>query len=542
LNKGTAFTEEERDTFELHGLLPPNVANLDEQVDRRMQAFRQLPSDLARYIFLRGLQDSNETLFYAVLVRDLAGMLPVVYTPVVGQGCQEFSQAFRKPRGLFLSIPHKARIERILANPRFDNVDAIVVTDGERILGLGDQGAGGMGIPIGKLALYTACGALHPATTLPIMLDVGTNNVERLSDPLYVGWRHERVRGHDYDEFIEAFVSAVAKRWPHVLLQWEDFARDNATRLLDQYRDRLCTFNDDIQGTAVVTTGTLLAAVNVTGVPLREHRLAVLGGGSAGIGICSLLLRAMLAEGLSKDEAKSRFYVVDREGLLVDAMPGILDFQAPFTQSRAAVSDWQLERADRIGLGDVARNARPTVLVGVSGQPGGFPQSVVRAMAAGTQQPIIFPLSNPTSRSEATPTDLLAWTEGRAVIGTGSPFPPVRKNGRPFTIDQTNNAYVFPGIGLGSIVVRASRISDGMLMAAARALAEVSPSKGDRNANLLPPVSELREASSRVALAVGRQAQAEGLAQKTSDEELEIQLRERMWTPLYRPYKRIVDA
>jgi malate dehydrogenase (oxaloacetate-decarboxylating) len=542
LNKGTAFTEEERDTFELHGLLPPNVANLDEQVDRRMQAFRQLPSDLARYIFLRGLQDSNETLFYAVLVRDLAGMLPVVYTPVVGQGCQEFSQAFRKPRGLFLSIPHKARIERILANPRFDNVDAIVVTDGERILGLGDQGAGGMGIPIGKLALYTACGALHPATTLPIMLDVGTNNVERLSDPLYVGWRHERVRGHDYDEFIEAFVSAVAKRWPHVLLQWEDFARDNATRLLEQYRDRLCTFNDDIQGTAVVTTGTLLAAVNVTGVPLREHRIAVLGGGSAGIGICSLLLRAMLAEGLSKDEAKSRFYVVDREGLLVDAMPGILDFQAPFAQSRAAVSDWQLERADRIGLGDVVRNARPTVLVGVSGQPGGFPQSVVRAMAAGTQQPIIFPLSNPTSRSEATPTDLLAWTEGRAVIGTGSPFPPVRKNGRPFTIDQTNNAYVFPGIGLGSIVVRASRISDGMLMAAARALAEVSPSKGDRNANLLPPVSELREASSRVALAVGRQAQAEGLAQKTSDEELEIQLRERMWTPLYRPYKRIVDA
>jgi malate dehydrogenase (oxaloacetate-decarboxylating) len=311
---------------------------------------------------------------------------------------------------------------------------------------------------------------------------------------------------------------------------------------LEQYRDRLCTFNDDIQGTAVVTTGTLLAAVNVTGVPLREHRIAVLGGGSAGIGICSLLLRAMLAEGLSKDEAKSRFYVVDREGLLVDAMPGILDFQAPFAQSRAAVSDWQIERADRIGLGDVARNARPTVLVGVSGQPGGFPESVVRAMAAGTQQPIIFPLSNPTSRSEATPIDLLAWTEGRAVIGTGSPFPPVRKNGRPFTIDQTNNAYVFPGIGLGSIVVRASRISDGMLMAAARALAEVSPSKGDRNANLLPPVSELREASSRVALAVGRQAQAEGLAQKTSDEELEIQLRERMWTPLYRPYKRIVDA
>ncbi|HEY7247701.1 MAG TPA: NAD-dependent malic enzyme [Xanthobacteraceae bacterium] len=542
LNKGTAFTGEERDAFELHGLLPPNVATLDEQVGRRMQAFRQLPGDLARYIFLRGLQDSNETLFYAVLVRDLPGMLPVVYTPVVGQGCQEFSQTFRKPRGLFLSIPHRDRIKRILANPRFDNVDAIVVTDGERILGLGDQGAGGMGIPIGKLALYTACGGLHPSTTLPIMLDVGTNNADRLAEPLYVGWRHERVRGHDYDDFIEAFVSAVTERWPHVLLQWEDFARDNATRLLERYRKRLCTFNDDVQGTAVITTGTLLAAVNVTGVPLRDHRIAVLGGGSAGIGICSLLLRAMLAEGLSKEEARSRFYVVDRDGLLVEGMPGLVEFQAPFAQPRAAVSGWQIESAGRIGLGDVVRNAQATVLVGVSGQPGGFPQNVVRAMAGFTRQPIIFPLSNPTSRAEATPADLLAWTDGRAVIGTGSPFPPVRKNGRPFTVDQTNNAYVFPGIGLGSIVVRASRISDGMLMAAARAVADVSPSKGDRNANLLPPVSGLREVSYRVALAVGQQARAEGLAQESTGEKIEERLRARMWSPLYRPYRRIAGV
>jgi malate dehydrogenase (oxaloacetate-decarboxylating) len=540
LNKGTAFTEEERDAFELHGLLPPNVATLDEQVDRRMQAYGQLSNELARYIFLRGLQDSNETLFYALLVRDLAGMLPVVYTPVVGQGCQQFSQTFRKPRGLFLSIPHKGRIKRILANPRFDNVDAIVVTDGERILGLGDQGAGGMGIPIGKLALYTACGGLHPATTLPIMLDVGTNNTERLADPLYVGWRHERMRGSEYDEFIEAFVSALTARWPHVLLQWEDFARDNATRLLERYRNRLCTFNDDIQGTAVVTTGTLLAAVNVTGVPLRDHRVAVLGGGSAGIGISSLLLRAMLAEGLSEKEGRSRFFVVDREGLLVEGMPGLMEFQAPFAQPRAAVSGWQLERADRISLLDVVRNAHPTVLVGVSGQPGAFVQSVVRAMAAATRQPVIFPLSNPTSRSEATPADLLAWTDGRAVIGTGSPFPPVTRNGAPFTIDQTNNAYVFPGIGLGSIVTRASRISDGMLMAAARALAAVSPSKADRNANLLPPVRELREVSHHVALAVGRQAAAEGLAQSASGGELSARLRERMWQPVYRPYRRIL--
>jgi malate dehydrogenase (oxaloacetate-decarboxylating) len=538
LNKRTAFTDEERDAFELHGLLPPNVATLEEQVTRRMQAFRQLPSDLERYVFLRGLQDSVEILFYALLLHDLPGMLPVVYTPAVGLGCQEFSHTFRKPRGLFLSFPHMGQIKRILANPRFDKVEAIVVTDGERILGLGDQGAGGMGIPIGKLSLYTACGGLHPATTLPIMLDVGTNNAQCLSDPVYVGWRHERVRGAAYDQFIEAFVSAVINRWPHVLLQWEDFARNNATRLLERYRDRLCTFNDDIQGTAVVTSGTLLSAVNVTSVPLTDQRIAVLGAGSAGIGVSSLLLNAMMANGLSEKEARSRFYLVDCDGLLVEGMPGILDFQKPFAQARAAVADWRLEQPDRISLLDVARNAHPTVLIGVSGQPGAFPERVVRTVAEFTQQPIIFPLSNPTSRSEATPSDLLDWTEGRAVIGTGSPFPPVVKNGVQRRIDQTNNSYVFPGIGLGAISARARRISDGMLLAAARALAEASPSQRDPNANLLPPVTELRDVSYRVALALALQAQSEGLAEETSREELEARIRLKMWTPTYRPYRR----
>jgi malate dehydrogenase (oxaloacetate-decarboxylating) len=539
LNKGTAFSEAEREAFELHGLLPPNVATLDEQVGRRMQVFRRLANDLARYVFLRGLQDSNEVLFYAVLAGNMAEMLPIVYTPTVGLGCQEFSQSFRKPRGIFLSLPHMARIKRILANPRFDEVEAIVVTDGERILGLGDQGAGGMGIPIGKLALYTACGGLHPATTLPIMLDVGTDNAERLSDPLYVGWRHERVRGATYDEFVAAFVGAVAERWPHVLLQWEDFARDNATRLLQQYRDRLCTFNDDIQGTAVVAVGTLLAAVNVTGAPLSMHRIAVLGGGSAGIGISSLLLKAMLSAGLSEQDARSRFYVVDRDGLLVEGMPGILDFQVPFAQSRAKVASWDLEQPHRIDLFDVVRNAHPSVLVGVSGQPGAFSERVVRAMCEHTGQPIIFPLTNPTSRSEATPNDLLAWTQGRAVVGTGSPFPPVQRNGADFRIDQTNNAYVFPGIGLGSISVAAHRISDGMLMAAARALADASPSRLDRKANLLPPVTQLRDVSLQVAIAVARQAQLEGLAQKSGVAELYARVRAKMWSPVYRPYRRI---
>jgi malate dehydrogenase (oxaloacetate-decarboxylating) len=538
LNKGTAFTEEERDAFELHGLLPPSVATLEEQVARRMQAFLSLSTDLERYVFLRGLQDSVEVLFYALLLHDLGRMLPVVYTPTVGLGCQEFSHTFRKPRGVFLSYPHMGHIKHILANPRFDKVEAIVVTDGERILGLGDQGAGGMGIPIGKLSLYSACGGLHPDSTLPVMLDVGTNNAQCLCDPVYVGWRHERVRGSAYDQFIETFVSAVIERWPHVLLQWEDFARDNATRLLERYRGRLCTFNDDIQGTAVVTTGTLLSAINVTGVPLTEQHIAVLGAGSAGVGVSSLLLSAMMADGLPEHEARSRFYLVDRDGLLVEGMSGILDFQKPFTRSRAALADWRLEQPDRIGLLDVARNARPTVLIGVSGQPGAFPESVVRAMAEFTQQPIIFPLSNPTSRSEATPSDLLTWTEGRAVIGTGSPFPPVLKDGVAKRIDQTNNSYVFPGIGLGVISVQARHISDGMLLAAARALAEVSPSKRDSKANLLPPVTELRDVSYRVALAVALQAQREGLAEQTSREELEASIRLKMWTPTYRPYRR----
>jgi malate dehydrogenase (oxaloacetate-decarboxylating) len=364
LNKGTAFSEQERDAFELHGLLPPSVATLEEQVARRMQAFRQLSSDLERYLFLRGLQDSVEILFYALLLHDLAGMLPVAYTPTVGIGCQEFSHTFRKPRGLFLSFPHMGLIKRILANPRFNNVEAIVVTDGERILGLGDQGAGGMGIPIGKLSLYTACGGLHPATTLPILLDSGTNNAQCLADPVYVGWKHERVRGAEYDKFIDTFVSAVTERWPHVLLQWEDFARDNATRLLERYRNRLCTFNDDIQGTAVVTTGTLLSAINVTRVPLTDQRIAVLGAGSAGIGVSSLLLKAMLADGLSEQEARSRFYLVDRNGLLVGGMSCLVDFQKPFTRPRAELADWRLEQPERIGLVDVVRNARPTVLIG----------------------------------------------------------------------------------------------------------------------------------------------------------------------------------
>jgi malate dehydrogenase (oxaloacetate-decarboxylating) len=537
LNKGTAFTDAERDAFRLHGLLPPHIAGLSEQMARRLAALRSPNTDLERYAFLGELHDNNETLFFALLEQNLEELLPIIYTPTVGAGCQQFSHLFRKPRGLFLSPPHRRRLTQILANPRFDRVEAIVMTDGERILGLGDQGAGGMGIPIGKLALYTACGGLDPATTLPIMLDVGTDNQERLADPLYLGWRHERVRGSDYDDFVETVVNAFTARWSHVLLQWEDFAKNNASRLLERYRGRLCTFNDDIQGTAAVAAGTLLAAINVTAVPLAEQRIAVFGAGSAGCGIASLLLKLIVEAGLAEREAARRFFMIDYDGLLVEGMEGLAPFQLPFLQPRSAVGNWTLDNPDKIGLFDVVKNAKPTVLIGVSGQPGAFSEQIVRGMAEQIRRPIIFPLSNPTSREEATPEDLIEWTDGRAIIGTGSPFPPITRNGRKTTVDQTNNSYVFPGVGLGVVAVKARHVSDAMFIAAAKALAEASPARGNPEANLLPPVTELRQVGLRVALATALQAHREGLTQGITADAIEAAIRAKIWQPRYRPYR-----
>jgi malate dehydrogenase (oxaloacetate-decarboxylating) len=536
LNKGTAFTEEERDAFGLHGLLPPTVMGIDDQVDRRRQAFREFATDLERYAFLRDLQDTNETLFYALLASNVEELLPIVYTPTVGAGCRSFSRLFRKPRGLFLSFPHRDAIRQILGNPQFDKTEVIVVTDGERILGLGDQGAGGMGIPIGKLALYSACGGIDPATALPVLLDVGTDNADNLNDPLYIGWRHERVRGRDYDDFVEEFIAAVTERWPHVLLQWEDFAKANATRLLERYRDRLCSFNDDIQGTAAVATGALLAAITITGVPLKEQRIAILGAGSAGSGIAQLLYAAMIDAGLDTKTAAQRFYLVDRDGLLVEGMAA-MPFQARFLQPREVVAHWSVGRNDRISLLDVIFNAHPTALIGVSGQAGAFTESVVHAMAKHNARPIIFPLSNPVSCAEAAPADIERWSEGRALIGAGSPYPPLMRNGRLMQVDQTNNSYIFPGVGLGVVATQTRRITDTMFMAAAKALAALSPAKRDSHANLLPPVTALREVAVSVAIAVGKQAQAEGLTDVPAGE-IEAAVDAKMWTPRYRPYRR----
>ncbi|MDO9412021.1 MAG: NAD-dependent malic enzyme [Pseudolabrys sp.] len=538
LNKGTAFTEEERTAFGLHGLLPLTVFNIDEQVRRRIQVLREFHTDLERYAFLRELQDTNETLFYALLSQNVEELLPIVYTPTVGAGCKSFSRLFRKPRGIFLSIPHRDRIKQILANPLFDKTEVVVVTDGERILGLGDQGAGGMGIPIGKLALYTACGGIDPATALPIFLDVGTDNEENLNDPLYIGWRHKRVRGAEYDSFIEEFVSALSERWPHVMLQWEDFAKHNASRLLDQYRDRVCSFNDDIQGTAAVATGALLAAINVTGVPMHEQRIAILGGGSAGCGIASLLMSAMVDAGLDPQDAARRFYLIDKDGLLTDDMIGLHSFQLPFVQPRDALAGWGTDDLNRISLLDVIHNAKPTALLGVSAQGGAFSEPVVRAMAKLNNRPIIFPLSNPSSCAEAMPSDIERWSEGRAIIGAGSPFPPIVRNGQPFKVDQSNNSYIFPGVGLGAIATHATAITDAMFMAAAKALADLSPARGNPEANLLPRVTELRDVAIAVAIAVGKQAHAEGLTSGVDADGIEQAVRAKMWTPRYFPYRR----
>jgi malate dehydrogenase (oxaloacetate-decarboxylating) len=539
LNKGTAFTEAERDDFHLHGLLPPNVGTLEGQVSRRLGVLRKFATNFERYAFVRDLQDTNETVFYALLMAHMEELLPIVYTPTVGEGCQRFSEIWRKPRGLFISYPNRDRIDGILARPNLNDVRVIVVSDGERILGLGDQGAGGMGIPIGKLSLYTACAGIHPTQTLPIFLDVGTDNQERLLDPLYVGWRHNRIRGQEYDDFIDRFVTAVQKRWPNILLQWEDFAGSNSGRLIDRYRDQLCTFNDDIQGTAAIAAGTLLAAINVTGVPLKEQRIALFGAGSAGCGICTLIMQAMIDGGLSEKEARACFYAVDRNGLLVHGMNDIHPGQQFLVRDRNDVANWKLRNPGRIDLIDVIENAKPTTLIGVSGQPGAFTEEIARGMAKNVERPVIFPLSNPTSRSEAVPQKLVEWTEGRALIGTGSPYPAATYQGRTIPIDQTNNSYIFPGVGLGVLAACATRVTDTMFMASAKALAAMSPTRSDKNGRLLPPVKDLRTVSRHVAFAVGRQAQLDGVAPEMSAEMLEERIHAFMWTPVYRPMKRV---
>lgn len=532
MNRGTAFSFEERRRLGLLGLLPPEQENLDEQVLRNHQAFRSKSTPLEQHIFLRDLQDTNEVVFYRLVVENLHEMMPIIYTPTVGAACEQFSEIYRAPRGLFLSFPERDRMDEMLANTPRSEVKAIVVTDGERILGLGDQGVGGMGIPIGKLSLYTAAGGIHPANTLPIVLDCGTNNQERLKDPLYIGWRHERISGDDYLEFVDTFVQAVKRRWPHVLLQFEDFAIQHAAPLLQKYRDQLCMFNDDVQGTAAVAVGTLLAATRVAGTRMRDQRVVFLGAGSAGAGIAEQIIRAMVKDGIDENTARSQVFMVDRDGLLHDAMPGLSSFQKRLAQPHQAVASWA-DSNGQIGLAETVANVRPSVLIGVCGQPNLFTRDIVQTMAKNCDRPIIFPMSNPTSRAEAAPKDLIEWTGGSALIATGSPFDPVEYDGTTYSIAQSNNTYIFPGIGLGVIACRARRVTDDMFMAAADTLAAQTPAAGARGASLLPDVASIRDVCKAVAVAVGTQAQAEGVAPKTTAEELQQAIEATQWWPDY---------
>jgi malate dehydrogenase (oxaloacetate-decarboxylating) len=537
LNKGTAFTNRERDLFSLHGLLPPHVGTLEEQVDRRMRAFDDQRTAFHQYAFLRDLQDLNETLFYALLVQNIEKLLPIVYTPTVGEGCMRFSEIWRKPRGVFLSYPNKDRMRQILSHPRYDKVRCIVVSDGERILGLGDQGAGGMGIPIGKMALYTALGGIPPEQCLPVLLDVGTDNEERLQNPIYMGWKHERIRGQEYDDFVDAFVQCVKERWPHVLLQWEDFAGSNASRLLGRYRDQLCTFNDDIQGTAAIAAATLVSAIHVTGTRLAEQRIVLFGFGSAGLGIANLLVRLMQQQGCSLEQARARIYGIDVNGLLTEGRADMREEQLPYARAAEEVREWRHE-GGIIDLKEVVRQARPTALIGVSGQAGAFAEEVVRTMAEHAERPIIFPLSNPTSRSEAHPHDLLTWTEGRALVGTGSPFEPMTIKGKTLRVAQTNNSYIFPGLALGIISAKARHVTEDMILAATTELIRHLPTCTDSNACLLPPIAEARAIARHIGEAVGRQALREGQAQVADEAELLLALDENHWDPAYEEYER----
>ena len=536
-NKGTAFTNPERDVFSLHGLLPPHVGTMEEQIERRVQRLKNLRTPFGKYANLRDLQDTNETLFYALLVRNVEEMLPLVYTPTVGEGCQRFSEIWRKPRGLFLSYPNKDRIAQILSHPRYDNVKCIVVSDGERILGLGDQGAGGMGIPIGKMALYTALGGIHPDYCLPILLDVGTDNEDRLKSPIYIGWRHHRVRGDEYDAFVDVFVQSVKKRWPHVLLQWEDFAGSNAARFLARYRDQLCTFNDDIQGTAAVTVATLISAINVTGIPLEQQKIVVFGFGSAGIGITNLLAQFMQDRGLSQEEARSRLYGIDRDGLITEDTKGLRPEQRTYARKKQEVQGWR-QPTGEITLLDVIRQVKPSVLIGVSGQAGAFTEQAAREMAKHTPRPVIFPLSNPDTRCEATPQELMDWTEGRALIGTGTAFAPVTVGGKKVRIAQTNNSYIFPGLALGIVASKARRVTDTVIKAAAQELVRHLPTQKDKQASLLPPLSEARQLARSMGHAVGIQAIQDGQAQVADENGLDRGLQANFWEPAYLPYER----
>ena len=540
LNKGSAFTEKERRTFNLIGLLPPRYETIEEQLERAYHQFCSFDEPINKHIYLRVVQDNNETLFYRLLSEHLVEMLPIIYTPTVGDACEHFSDIYRSARGIFVAYEERQFMDDILRSVTKDRVKVIVVTDGERVLGLGDQGIGGMGITIGKLSLYTACGGISPAYTLPITLDVGTNNQKLLDDPMYMGRRHPRIDGEEYSAFIDQFIDSVHDRWPNALIQFEDFAQPNAMPILKRHRDRVCCFNDDIQGTAAVTLGSLLAACKRKGEALADQKIVFVGSGSAGCGIAELVVSAMVIQGLTDREARTRIFMIDRQGLVTSDMDNLMDFQEVLAQDKAALSDWKLNgNYEAVELLDVISNAHPGILIGVSGKPGLFTETVIREMHAHCPRPVVLPLSNPSKHVEAHPDQVIEWTDGQAIVATGSPFFAVEYAGKKFEISQCNNSYIFPGIGLGVVAAKATRVSDEMLMVASMTLAELAPISDSATDGILPPLTDLPYISRTIAFAVAKVAMSEGYAREISDEELSAAIERNFWTPKYREYRRI---
>jgi malate dehydrogenase (oxaloacetate-decarboxylating) len=528
LNKGSAFSTAERCQLHLLGKLPYGIETLQQQAARIYQQFLKKGNDLQKQVYLRNLHDTNETLFYKLVSQHFKEMLPLIYTPTISKAVELFSDEFRRPRGLYIAYPDREAIDEILEHRLNAEVDIIVMTDGEAVLGIGDQGIGGMNICIAKLMLYVLCGGINPHRLLPIQIDVGTNNEKLLNDAMYLGWRHSRLTGQRYDDMIDRIVSAIQRKLPHAYLHWEDFGRENARRNLQRYRDKLCTFNDDMQGTGAVTLAALLTAIKRTKIPLSEQRIVIVGAGTAGTGIADQLCAGMHREGLSKEQALSRFFLVDKQGLLIQSMSDLTEFQRPYARYAAVSMD----------LETLVKEIQPTILIGCSSQGGAFTENIVKAMAAAVARPIIFPLSNPTEKAEATPHALLQWTAGRALIATGSPFAAVEFQGQTMNISQCNNALIYPGIGLGVIIAKAKRLSDAMLWEACKALSRYCIDVKQVNAPLLPDFTEIHKISQQIGLAVAQQARREGLAQISDEIDLLQQIQNQFWLPQYYEYRR----
>lgn len=534
LNKGTAFSTKERELFHLIGLLPHSVETLDEQLQRAYCQFSLQADDLQKNIFLNNLYNTNETLFFRLIREHIQEMMPIVYTPTAGLAIQRYSDEFRKPRGIYLSYPEREHVDEILGHWDEDEIDLIVLTDSEQILGIGDQGANGIGISVAKLVVYTLCAGINPRRMLPIMIDVGTNNPDLLEDPFYLGWRNPRISPSEYYKFVETVINAIKKKFPHVFLQWEDFGKKNARYHLDRYQDVMCTFNDDIQGTGAVAMAALLNALKITGTHLSNHRVLIYGAGTAGCGIADEIWGQMVKEGLNHQEAYDRFYLMDREGLIISGREKLDYFKAPYARPASETSNWNPED-DPQKLVDVVRNVQPTILIGTSTVQGAFTHEVVTTMASQVKTPIIFPLSNPLTLTEAKPEDIIRWTGGRALVATGSPFSDVEFGGKTYPVAQCNNALIFPGLGLGVVSCQAERVTEGMMDAAILELA-ISARMNEDNPRLLPEISGLMDVSKDIGVSVARQAILEGVARKEGND-IDALVRANMWEPVYIPYK-----